>query len=635
MYRRRLIVFLLIVVGVTLACMVRLASLQLGRGDEFRAKAEKVLTHGQVLPAPRGTIYDRRNNQLAAEVSSWDFCLDYNMLTDQPQYLARQVRRLARLQKPKGALSQSDLDAAEPLYRQRVQRTWQLAEEITGWPRNRLSQAVDEAVRRTEQIRRRVGPVKGESELVIVPGLEDAAAQRLRNCLDQMVGSSVLRSHKREYFAGRLACHAIGLIGPVSAKERQAAEEATSRSADESAWLDEYLPGDISGKSGVEKLCEDRLRGRRGYLRQRRTGETIEGIPAQSGQDVHLTLDIELEKILSEVLAQTDGPEPRTGSIVVIDVPTGEILAMVSLPDYDLGSFSQDFPRLVTDEKYLPLMNRSVAALYPPGSTNKVLGALAALSSGVMTPSTSFTCTGTYEGLHCLGTHGTISLQTAIQHSCNVYFYNVGRLVGLGRFEAFLRQLNYGQRPGCLLPEERPGLLPDLASAGGGEALQMGIGQGGLAVTPLHVANAMATIARDGEFRTPVIVRELAGLQQRRNLNIPPSALAVVKEGMRLVVNSPGGTAYSTAYDDEIEISGKTGTAKTEAWKVDMNHNGRIDPDEIRQGDTAWFAGYAPSRRPRIAFAVVVEYTTEHGGKACGPLARHVAHACRKLGYLD
>jgi penicillin-binding protein 2 len=165
----------------------------------------------------------------------------------------------------------------------------------------------------------------------------------------------------------------------------------------------------------------------------------------------------------------------------------------------------------------------------------------------------------------------------------------------------------------------------------------MGIGQGALAVTPLHVANAMATIAREGEFRTPVIVQELAGLQQRRALNIPPSALAAVKEGMRLVVNSSGGTAYSYAHDDEIEISGKTGTAQTSPLRVDSNGNGRIDADDqiVRQGDTAWFAGYAPSRQPRIAFAIVVEYTAEHGGKACGPLARHVAHACKKLGYLD
>jgi penicillin-binding protein 2 len=352
--------------------------------------------------------------------------------------------------------------------------------------------------------------------------------------------------------------------------------------------------------------------------------------------------ELELEKILSGVLGQTDGPEPRTGSIVVIDVPTGEILAMVSLPDYDLGSFSQDFPRLAADEKYLPLINRSVAARYPPGSTNKVLGALAALSCGAMTPATSFTCYGCLDPakpneLRCLGTHGTISLQTAIQHSCNVYFYNVGRVAGLERFENFLEQLNYSRRPGCLLPEERPGLLPNPESAGRGEALQMGIGQGGLCVTPLHVANAMATIARGGQFLTPVIVRELADRQQRRTLNIPPSALAAVQEGMRLVVNSSGGTAYSTAYDDEIEISGKTGTAQTPPLRIDSNGNGRIDGgDEIvRQGDTAWFAGYAPSRQPRVAFAVVVEYTSEHGGRACGPLARHVVHACKKLGYLD
>lgn len=638
MYRRRLIVFLLIIAAVTLGYVVRLASLQLGRGDEFRAKAQRVLSWGELLPTVRGTIYDRNNQQLAADVSAWDFCLDFNMLTSQSSYVAKQVRKIARQAKPRGELSGADLDKAQELYRQKVEDTWKIAEETTGVDRNRLSAAVDEAVARTEEIRQRVGPVKGESQLVIIPALDDAVAQKLRARLDDMVGASVVRSHKRQYFAGRLACHVIGTMGPVSTEERQAAAGADSSLRGQ---VNGYLAGDHSGKSGVEKLCEDMLRGRRGYRTQRRSGEEVEEIPVTPGSDVHLTLDIEMEKALSEVLAksQPQSAEPVTGSIVVIDVPTGQVLAMVSLPDYDINDFYRNYAQLDGDKKYLPMINRSVAVRYPPGSTNKVLAALAALSCGAINQGTSFICAGSMNPakpneLRCLGHHGTVSLLTGIQHSCNVYFYNVGRVLGVSRFDEFLTQLNYTEKPGCLLPEERHGILPADDNAQRSEAIQMGIGQGRIAVTPLHVASAMATIARGGEFRTPIIVQELADRQQSRKLNIPPLALAAVMEGMRMVVNSPGGTAYSTAHDDEIEISGKTGTATTPSLKIDSNGDGRAD-EVLRSGDTAWFAGYAPSRKPKIAFAIVVEYTNEHGGKACGPIARHVAHICKRLGYLD
>ncbi|KKL70818.1 hypothetical protein LCGC14_2101130, partial [marine sediment metagenome] len=167
------------------------------------------------------------------------------------------------------------------------------------------------------------------------------------------------------------------------------------------------------------------------------------------------------------------------------------------------------------------------------------------------------------------------------------------------------------------------------------KARYLAVGQGTV-VTPLHVASAMATIARGGEFRSPLLVRELADRQQVRRLKISPEHVRLIQEGMYRVVNSRRGTAYKYAHDPTIEICGKTGTAQTPARRIDSNGDGRITSADraVLTGDTAWFVGFAPYRRPRIAFVVVVEYAQAGGARTCGPIARKVLVACRDRGYL-
>jgi penicillin-binding protein 2 len=323
----------------------------------------------------------------------------------------------------------------------------------------------------------------------------------------------------------------------------------------------------------------------------------------------------------------------------VLDVATSEVLAAVSLPTYDLNLYRQEYEKLAADELDFPLLNKALGVRYPPGSTCKPLTAIAALSTGTITPGTVFTCRGYLSKpgeFKCDGIHGEIALMDAIKKSCNVYFYNVGERMKLAPLSDWMGRFGYADEPGTGLPEEQRGILPDPRKIqGAGEARFLAMGQGKITVTPLHVADAMATIARGGEFVTPLLVKELADAQRRHTLHATASAVQFVREGMRQAVNEPGGTAYSWARDDEIEICGKTGTAQTEPRWADLNGNGRKDEGEIlRSGDTAWFVGFAPARNPQVAFAVLVEYSGEHGGTVCGPIARDVMHLCKNYGYL-
>ncbi|MCD4699133.1 MAG: hypothetical protein K8R91_00980, partial [Phycisphaerae bacterium] len=520
---------------------------------------------------------------------------------------------------------------------------WELAGELTGTPRNEISRLAEKSVRRVEAIRRSVGgPIREENlSHAVVPGLDEATAVKVRPRLGEMVGASVHPSHRRRYPRRNDACHVIGRLRPLTSTEGKHARTTWKADVPIESKLASNLPGDRVGANGVERLCEGLLRGSRGYRRLQRTGQILNKTPARFGSDVYLTIDIELQRALSGVL-------DRPGAIVVLDVPTGEVLAMVSLPTYDLNTYRREFGRLSRDQVRLPLWNRAVSVRYPPGSTVKPLVALAGLESGVITPAKTFHCKGylhnpgefrCWTWKHHRG-HGDLSVVGALEQSCNVFFYTVGERLGVRRQVEWLGRFGFADKPGTYLPEERSGNLPDLRRVrSAGEARFLAIGQGRITATPMHVAGAMATIARDGEFRSPILVRELKDKQIVRRLPISDEHLRLVREGLYKVVNSPSGTANQYAHDPEVEICGKTGTAETPPLRIRIDSNGDGVLDRwgpvVCEGDTAWFAGFAPYRRPRIAFAVVVEYSDDGGGQTCGPIARQVVRLCQAFGYMN
>jgi len=633
MYKRRIKIFLAIVAVIFLVVIGRLAQLQIFQGEHFRAEVDEYLQGQPVfVSAGRGRITDRNGKILAMDNPCFDLYLDYRFITNDTTWVETRRRRIEEREGVTPA-------QARRIYHSRADNTWRLAREAASSAGQDLRATVDRIIRRVTAIRRgHGGPVTEEYQAHrVVRGLEKKVE------LPDTVGASVQTGHKRWYPYGRAACHVIGVIGPVDTAEQQ----RLNLKPDQADWAkrvrNNYFASDVIGKSGVEKMCESILRGRRGYALRKRSGQLVERTAAEFGHDVHLTLDIDLQEKLSGLL-KSGG---LTGCIVVLAVERGEVLAMVSVPDYDANLYRKNYRRLVGDKVYRPLTHRAVAGLYPPGSSVKPIAALAALGEGVITPKTTFNCKGylySPSAFRCWiwkyrRGHGLLDLRGGLKNSCNVYFYHIANKLGIGPLASWFSMFGFTDVPGTGLPEERRGKVASTGSIG--IARHMAIGQGPISVTPLHVANATAAIARGAELFSPVLVLETGPKRLRRRLPVSAAYTEAVKEGMYKVVNERGGTAYKRFHGPDVvpldvEICGKTGTAEVPPLRADSNGDGRIDNRDriVREGDMAWFAGFAPYRKPRIAFAVVVEYVSGGGSEIAAPIARETVRICRNLGYL-
>jgi penicillin-binding protein 2 len=307
------------------------------------------------------------------------------------------------------------------------------------------------------------------------------------------------------------------------------------------------------------------------------------------------------------------------------------------MPGYDLNSFRREYPDHLADEVNLPLMHRAIAAQYPPGSTVKPVSAVAGLASGQVGPHTTFNCAGIMHGSdrpnrcwiarYGVG-HGAVDVVEAIQHSCNIYFYGVANRIGLEELGGWFKRFGLGSVPGTGLAGERAGNVP-LDSPYRGEARNCSIGQGKMLATPMQVANMMATIARGGRFLSPIVSLEGGPPREARDLPATAEQIRLVHEGMHRVVDDRQGTAWKIFHQGAeplgFGVCGKTGTAQASPQRVD----GQI----VREGDHAWFAGFAPYGRPTVAFAIIVEYAGG-GGANAGPLARETLRACKQMGYI-
>jgi penicillin-binding protein 2 len=654
MYNQRAKVFMALA-GLGLAVLAaRLVQLQVFDSQASRERIERGLVGSSFLPASRGQILDRHDRILALDEPCFDLCMDFGLLNRDEAWAKRQrraIRRQLAQQHRDQDLTPEELDElADQELTSRTQAAWDLAGEVAVAQDQDLEAACARVRSQVLAIRAIVGQRVQEETWAhpVVTGLDDSAAVAAKSRLDQTVGLSVEPSRRRLYPYRDVACHIIGLTGPLTAEEL-AKVNAPPADADPDVQLRQrYRDVDRIGKSGVEKLAEDVLRARWGYRQFNiRSQEVTESVVPQDGGDVRLSIDIELQSQLMKLF-----PPGQTGCIVVLDVATNQVLAMVSLPSFDLNRFGRDYGLLVGDRVYTPLRHRAVSALYPPGSTAKVIAALGALTEGAVYPGTRFTCNGYLipgdpAQFRCwifgeagVG-HGELDLVAAIANSCNVYFYHVGEALGPRRVSDWLRRFGYADLPGTGLPEERSGKVqtPSGAEAVGGSRLEA-IGQGPVAVTPLHVANAMAAIAR-GELM-PVNLLLDAPPRPGTGLGVAAMHLDMVRQGMRNVCNQGGATAYKRFHGPGIEelgfeVAGKTGTAAVPPQRIDSDGDGRItDADQIvREGDMAWFAGFAPCGNPQVAVAVVMDYVQGGGGaKDAAPIARETLRLCRQMGYI-
>ena len=470
---------------------------------------------------------------------------------------------------------------------------------------------------------------------------------------------------QRVYPQGDLAAHLLGVRQPVS-DEFLAERRARFPQGDP---LD-YQPGDRAGLNGLERQYEHRLRGLRGSRRLvfNRRGELLDSQVVREprlGQDVQLGLSLELQRAAEELLDaaltgpqkdETNGkplPTPSGGSIVALDVRTGAVLAAASGPRFDpavLVNHDRAGWREIVDDPRRPLFHRAAEMALPPGSVFKIVSSIGFLESGQLDPEESLTCLGYLDSPeryrcytfkhHGVG-HGDVNLVSALARSCNVYFFSAARRIGAEPILSWADRLGLGQPTGVDLPVEQAGSLPREERRGGGrgksrssgEALQLAIGQGRVTATPLQVARLMAAVANGGRLVTPrcaVETREPDGHRtdsQRseptrdetvdRISGLSTRTLAFVRRGLEQVVEHPQGTGYKTVRLRATRIAGKTGTAEPGGGRPDH----------------AWFAGYAPAQRPRVAFVVVLEHAGP-GGHAAGPVARRLVEALERLDLL-
>lgn len=434
---------------------------------------------------------------------------------------------------------------------------------------------------------------------------------------------------KRRYVYGEVISHVLGYTGEISEQELKTFHDRG------------YLCGWAIGKDGLEQAYEEDLKGQNGfnYLEVNAVGREIglltgkDPVPPVPGKNLHLTLDIRLQHFVHRLFEKD-----MIGSIVALDPQTGEILAMVSSPTFDPNRFSsvltpEEWITLHTDPQH-PLLNRAIEALYPPGSTLKLVTAAAGLESGTITVHTRLqACTGGMQFgnrvFHCWAEegHGALNLMGAIAQSCDVYFYQLGQRVGLNTWSKFARIFGFGRPAGVDLEGEEGGLVPssDYYNKRYGKRkwspnliVNLSVGQGEVLVTPLQLAVFAGLIGMDGVWYQPHLVKAIelpaSGHAMKRSSEaryisgISKRTFGVLQKAMADVVNGAWGTARAAAIEG-VTVAGKTGTAQ--------NPHG---------DDHAWFICYAPADDPVIAVAVIVE----NGGKGsavAAPLAKRVLEA--------
>jgi penicillin-binding protein 2 len=570
---RRVTLFHVAIILLIVSYLLTFWYLQVIRGAEYAQLAENNRLRRIPMPPTRGVIFDRHSEVVASTRPSLNLVLRREGLKD----AEGQLRRL---------------------------------ETVLGAPYAELHAALqDMSARPTFE------PLVVKEDV----GLADLAKIEARR--EWFPSVEVEQTARRDYPDRQSVAHAVGYVGEVSENQ------LLNQPAEGTLEL-----GDTVGKSGVERAYDDILRGRRGWKLVtvnslgRQLGEAQNGRAPEDGRQLRLTLDLKLQRALMDAFGE------EVGAGVFMDPWTGDVLALASSPAYDPNVFASHvspgiWQSLVHDPRR-PLQDRAIGSFYAPGSTFKVLMSIAGLESGVISPSTVLHCGGSINmyGRPFLcwkkGGHGAVDVHRALVQSCNVFFYQVGRMAGIETIARYADMLNIGRPTGIDLPGEATGVLPSpewkMRTRGepwyAGETISVSIGQGILGVTPIQMAVLMAGVST-GSLPRPHLVRSDRA-PESKPLPISPGTLAIVRSALQDVVEEGTGKKASLG---TISVAGKTGTAQV------FKKSAGIDADKLPKDerDHAWFVGYAPADRPEIAFAVVVEHGG-HGGTTAAPIVKKV-----------
>lgn len=644
--RYNILTILVYIVGIVL--LAQLFNLQIVHGEEYRETSNTKLTRESVLKADRGSIKDSSGTMLATVDAQYSIVL-YKTKVSNDTLNTTILKLLNILSTNSDSYVDNFLIDVNPyrfkLEEEESQKKWKkanninedaTAEEAFNYFKNKYDITFDnvEDIRKILAIRYEIS-YKGYSStksIEIASNISRQSLEQIKERNAEFSGVEVVETPVRVYPLKTTASHILGRIGRIESSELEGNEDI-------------YNQNDIIGKSGIEYVFEKYLKGTDGV---KQIDMNVDGTitdeyvskEAVSGSDVILTIDSKLQAVTEQALAdninkianhgfsQENNPADA-GAAVVLNVKTGEVIAMASYPDYDPSAFVNGIDTntwnyyINGDTK--PLENKAISAMYSPGSTYKMVTALAGLETGTITPKTKINDTGVFRKYNsswkCWNRygHGYLNVSQAIEHSCNYFFYDLGDRLGIDNLAKYSYYLGLGHKTGIELKGEIDGVLASNEIAkqenrvwNPGETISAAIGQSYNTFTPLQMAKYVAMIANRGKNLDVTIVKsiinpdgseisrdeyesyvnEKLGLQQENveEMSFKEENIEAILEGMRGVTSESGGTAYSTFKNFNIEVGGKTGSAQTGV-----------------QGKTnAWFVGFAPFDDPEIAIVVFV-----------------------------
>ncbi len=568
---RSLVWFRFFIIAVLSILLIRMFSLQIVKRGELYKRSEANRVQLFLQPAPRGIIYDRNGKVIVRNVGSFSVLFSPTNLT------------------------------------------WEKTEEII----KKLGEILGlDYYSMVVKVR---SSIRQPLDSILLA--EDVPAPRVFCLAEEKVnlpGVNIEVEPKRHYVHMNFASHLLGHLGEIGPRELRSLSGAG------------YKLGDIIGKSGVEKIYDDSLRGMKGGRQVEidangRQLRIINSVLPEEGDSLILTVDGRIQKLLENAL---DG---KAGAICAVNPADGEVLGLASKPDFDPNLFTERLSPSRTQELFtdpgLPMFDRAIQSQYAPGSLFKIIAAIAALEEGVIGPDETMECRGIFpignREFKCWKEpgHGRLNIIQAIAQSCDIFFYQLGLRVGADRMASYARMLGLDKKIGISLPSEAKGLVPDSTwkkihfgeAWYPGDTANMSIGQGYLEVSPLQMVSLISMIANGGTIYKPIIVKKIIDGQgnvietfQPKVIGKPrisQETLSIIRRGLREAVLS--GTSQVVKFKG-LSVAGKTGTAQ--------NPHGE---------DHAWFICYAPEEAPRIALAILVEHGG-HGASAAAPLARQI-----------
>jgi len=590
-FKRRFMIFFIVISLALSLIIVRMVYLQIVKGDEYRQKSENNSVRLRKLRPPRGLMMDANRQVMVENQPSFDIFFAPNRIKD----IDSVMLKLSELYAKGSSNFSNDLS---------------LADKARPFAPVRLDRNVS---------REKVAIV--ETNVLDLPGV------------------FVEVTPIRYYHNGPMISHIVGYTGEITEKELE---------KDSSGH---YSSGDMVGKYGMERYLDAYFKGKNGaeQIEVNAFGRKVKGlglITPESGYNAVLTIDSLLQKTAWNAM------EGKTGAALVMNVHDGSVLALVSSPSFDANLFNGGISfaswEKLSNDPFHPMENRAIAGQYPPGSTYKLVIAAAALQEGLISPEKTILCNGTYEVgnrvFRCWQKkgHGSVNLHRAIVESCDVYFYNLGKMLGVDKIAWYAKQFGFGSVTGIDLPREKSGLVPTkdwkLSRLGEswqlGETISVAIGQGYNLVTPIQLVNAYAALANGGTLFRPHLIKSIETADGQKYQQFGPeiiNKLPVSKENMILLnyglwgaVNERGGTGYVLKRAEE-DLCGKTGTAQVIGLPQDENAR-RAKKIAAEYRDHALFVSFGPYKNPEIAVAVIME-NAGHGGSAAAPVARKIFDA--------